>query len=79
MDVPAKLGGMTNILQTSQVSAWPSSVESDWIEEFEAVRSGFERVGYLHGDSLQVLASLPAESVDMIMTSPPYEWPTQAG
>ena len=43
-----------------------------WIQDFEAVRSGAERVGFLHGDSLEVLASLPDESVDMMMTSPPY-------
>ncbi|WP_426735384.1 DNA-methyltransferase [Glutamicibacter sp. 2E12] len=46
---------------------WP-----DWNREFEAVSTGRERVGYLQGDSLQVLSGLPKESVDMIITSPPY-------
>ncbi|MCC3298468.1 DNA-methyltransferase [Arthrobacter caoxuetaonis] len=43
-----------------------------WTQDFEAVQSGVEQVAFLHGDSLQVLASLPDESVDMMMTSPPY-------
>ncbi|MDR3359904.1 MAG: site-specific DNA-methyltransferase [Bifidobacteriaceae bacterium] len=43
-----------------------------WVQDFEAVRSGAEQVGFLHGDALQVLASLPEDSVDMTMTSPPY-------
>lgn len=63
---------MPDLLEPSQMSAPSSDPERHWASDFEAVRSGSDRVGYLHGDSLRVLASLPDESVDMMMTSPPY-------
>ena len=43
-----------------------------WIHEFGSVQLGIEPVGFLHGDSLEVLATLPSESIDMSITSPPY-------
>ncbi|WP_052663844.1 DNA-methyltransferase [Psychromicrobium lacuslunae] len=63
---------MTDLLESGQAAPLSDTPESRWLCDFEAVRSGNERVGYIHGDSLQVLASFPDESVDMMITSPPY-------
>ena len=45
---------------------------SPFPKPYETVQAGRATIRFFHGDSLQVLAELPERSVDVVVTSPPY-------
>ena len=45
---------------------------SPFPKPYETVQAGRATIRFFHGDSLQVLAELPEHSVDVVVTSPPY-------
>src|SRR5664279_3450902 len=52
--------------------ATPEQPSSEWLQKFSRFQEAADPHLLLNGNSLGVLAALPSNSVDMVMTSPPY-------
>jgi len=64
---------MTDLIDADVFSDVPEGEDSsDWAARFASFLDSTDPYAFLNGDSLEVLATLPSESIDTAMTSPPY-------
>jgi len=69
----AYYGPMTDLVDTDATADCPVVGDSDrWATSFTKFQGSSEPHILFHGDALGVLSSFPDQSIDSVMTSPPY-------